>query len=78
MTIQQEATDLIYHLPDKNVQLLVELMRTMLSPAQNTAAPLKPADPSKRIGLGKGIINDPEGFDKWDLEVADLLEGTGI
>ena len=82
MTIHQEATNLIYHLPDKNVQLLVELMRAMLSPStkdvQNTADPFKSANVSKRIGLGKGIINDLKDFDKWDSEIADLLEGTDI
>ena len=33
-------------------------------------------DIPKRIGVGKGIIEDPEGFDKWDDEIADLFEGV--
>ncbi len=55
MAIQQEATNLIYHLPDKNVQLLVELMRAMLTPSTknlpDTPASTPPIDASKRIGL---------------------------
>ena len=31
-------------------------------------------DVSKRIGVGKGIIEDPTDFDKWDEEIADLFE----
>ena len=33
-------------------------------------------DVSKRIGAGKGIIEDPVDFDKWDDEIADLFEGV--
>lgn len=33
-------------------------------------------DVSKGIGIGKGIIEDPEDFDKWDDEIADLFEGA--
>ena len=29
---------------------------------------------SKRIGVGKGIIEDPTDFDKWNDEIADLFE----
>lgn len=32
MTIQQEATNLIYSLPDENVKLIVDVMRKMLTP----------------------------------------------
>ena len=33
-------------------------------------------DPSVRLGIGKGVINVPEGFDDWDEEIADLFEGN--
>ena len=33
-------------------------------------------DVSKRIGAGKGILNDSEDFDKWNDEIADLFEGA--
>lgn len=32
------------------------------------------SDVSKRIGVGKGIIEEPTDFDKWNEEIADLFE----
>lgn len=78
MTIQQEATNLIYSLPDENVKLIVDVMRKMLTPVIEGTVMNKPLDTSKRIGLGKGIINDPKDFDMWDTEISDLFEGTYI
>lgn len=78
MTIQQEATNLIYCLPDESVKLIVDVMRKMLTPVIEGAVKTKSLDTSKRIGLGKGIINDPEGFDAWNTEISDLFEGTDI
>lgn len=78
MTIQQEATNLIYCLPDENVKLIVDVMRKMLKPVIEGTEKNKSLDTSKRIGLGKGIINDPEGFDVWNSEISDLFEGTDI
>ena len=78
MTIQQEATNLIYSLPDENVKLMVDVMRKMLTPVIEGTVKNKPLDTSKRIGLGKGIINDPEDFDVWNTEISDLFEGTDI
>lgn len=34
------------------------------------------ADVSKRIGAGKGLIEESENFDKWNDEIADLFEGV--
>lgn len=31
-------------------------------------------DVSKRIGVRRGIIEDPSDFDKWNEEIADLFE----
>lgn len=78
MTIQQEATNLIYSLPDENVKLIVDVMRKMLTPVIEGTIKNKSLDPSKRIGLGKDIINDPEDFDEWNTEISDLFEGTDI
>ena len=39
-------------------------------------APEPDFDPSVRLGIGKGVINVPEGFDDWDEEIADLFEGN--
>ena len=52
MTIQQEATNLIYSLPDENVKLMVDVMRKMLTPVIEGTVKNKPLDTSKRIGLG--------------------------
>ncbi len=78
MTIQQEATNLIYSLPDENVKIIVDVMHKMLTPAIEGIVKNKSLDTSQRIGLGKGIINDPEDFDVWNTEISDLFEGTGI
>ncbi len=78
MTIQQEATNLIYSLSDENVKLIVGVMRKMLTPVIEGTIKNKSLDTSKRIGLGKGIINDPEDFDVWNTEISDLFEGTDI
>ena len=53
-------------------------MRKMLTPVIEGTVKNKSLDTSKRIGLGKGIINDPEGFDVWNTEISDLFEGTDI
>lgn len=78
MTIQQEATNLIYSLSDENVKLIVDVMRKMFTPVIEGTIKNKSLDTSKRIGLGKGIINDPEDFDVWNTEISDLFEGTDI
>ena len=31
-------------------------------------------DVSKRIGIAKGVINDPEDFDAWDEEIVKMFE----
>ena len=69
MTIQQEATNLIYSLPDENVKLIVDVMRKMLMPVINVTTKNQSLDTAKRIGLGKGIIYDPENFDVWNTEI---------
>ncbi len=33
-------------------------------------------DVSKRIGVGKGLIEESEDFDKWNDKIADLFEGV--
>lgn len=68
MTIQQEAINLIHILPDEDVKLVTQIMLKMLAPIQEKPS-FKANDISNRIGLGKGIINDPEGFDEWDSEL---------
>ncbi len=78
MTIQQEATNLIYSLPDENVKLIVDVMRKMLMPVINVTTKNQSLDTAKRIGLGKGIINDPEDFDVWNTEISELFEGADI
>ena len=43
-------------------------------PKNNLKSTTEAIDVSKRIGVGKGIIEDPTDFDKWDEEIADLFE----
>ncbi len=38
MTIQQEAANLIYNMPEENVRLIVEMMRKMVTPVSKSAA----------------------------------------
>ena len=42
---------------------------------ENVKIDTETIDVSKRIGIGKGIIEDPDDFDKWNDEIADLYEG---
>ncbi len=62
MTIQQEATNLIYNMPEENLRLIVGMMRKMVAPVSKSAidshAVSKFVPVSNRIGLGKGIVND--------------------
>lgn len=36
------------------------------------------ADVSRRIGIGRGIIEVPENFDGWGGEIASLFEGKAV
>lgn len=76
MTIRQEATNLIYNLPDENVRLVIEMMQKMLTPVQTNTTEVQSGKTiaSNRIGMGKNIINDPEHFDDWNSEITNLFE----
>lgn len=56
-------------MPDENVKPIVDVMRKMLTHIIEGTVKNKPLDISKRIGLGKVIINDPEDFDVWNTEI---------
>lgn len=40
----------------------------MLMPIINGTTKNQSSDTTKRIGLEKGMINDPEDFDVWNME----------
>ena len=75
MTIQQEAMQMIESMPDESVHFIVALIKKMAPEFRGIETKGRTQDVSKRIGMGKGLINDPEGFDSWDDEIADLFEG---
>lgn len=82
MTVQQEAWNLIREMPDESVKFIIELIHNM-TPAFRTGmkadgtdtTQAKQFDVSKRFGAGIGIITDPEQFEQWDKEIAELFEG---
>lgn len=75
MTIQQQTCNRILNMSDEGAAFINQVINNMnpiLFVNEDNAA----ADITKRIGIGKGIIEDPEDFDKWDDEIADLFEGA--
>ena len=56
-------------------QVINNMNPVFLIGKQNAKSDIESIDVSKRIGIGKGLIEDPADFDKWDNEIADLFEG---
>ena len=79
MTLQQEATGLVYKLPNNQLEHIVGLMKSMIvtvnpqNDIEGTAV-LK-QDTSKRIGIAKGKIGNTDYFDKNDKVIAEMFEG---
>ena len=79
MTVQQQVCDRIINMSDEGASFINQVINNM-NPVFLTRKPVvelskDAVDVSKRIGIGKGIIDDPEDFDKWNDEIADLFEG---
>lgn len=79
MTVQQQVCSRIIDMSDEGAAFINQVINNM-NPVffvrkHNTNLNTETIDVSKRIGIGKGIIEDPEDFDKWDNEIADLFEG---
>ena len=60
MTIQQEAMQMIESMPDESVHFIVALIKKMAPEFRGIETKGRTQDVSKRIGMGKGLINDPE------------------
>ena len=75
MTIQQQACNRILKMSDEGAAFINQVINNM-NPAFFDNNSDVTVDITKRIGIGKEIIEDPEDFDKWDDEIADLFEGV--
>ena len=76
MTVQQQAYALIDNMSDEGVKYVIELIQNLKLSVFKDESMDGYIDVSKRIGIGKGIIDVPEDFDKWNEEISDLLEGV--
>lgn len=83
MTVQQQVCARIINMSDEGAAFINQVINNMnpifFTKAENAKSSAKASeslDVSNRIGIGKGLIDDPEDFDKWDQEIADLFEGT--
>lgn len=81
MTVKQQVCDRIINLSDEGVAFINQVINNM-NPVffgkNEMKTDVKKKDVSKRIGIGvgKGLIEDCEDFDKWNEEIADLFEGN--
>lgn len=77
MTLLQEAYSLMQGQPEKNIQLIVDLLQTM-SPKENATA-ATPSGVFKRTGLAKQTVklsdDFDETFDALDQEIEELFYG---
>lgn len=80
MTLLQEAYALMQEQPEKNIQLIVDLLQTM-SLKKKPAARM-PHKGFKRTGLAKGMVELPDGFDETfdalDEDVREMFEGDSL
>ena len=80
MTLLQEAYTLLQEQPEKNIQLIVELLQTMSS--KKDVAAKTPSKVFKRTGLAKETVNLPgdfdETFDALDKDVEELFYGDAL
>ena len=76
MTLIQEASALMAEQPESNLRIIIDLLHAMDQSGQNSK---KMDDTTKRIGVAKGKIILPEGFDEefdsLDSEIAEMLYG---
>ena len=78
LTLQQQVCARIINMSDEGAAFINQVINNMnpvfLIGKQNAKSDIESIDVSKRIGIGKGLIEDPTDFDKWDEEIADLFE----
>lgn len=51
-------------MPEESVQFIIDLIGKMIPEFRGSKLETNKIKGSKRIGLGRGIINDPMGFDE--------------
>lgn len=78
MTVQQQVCARIINMSDEGAAFIEQVINNM-NPVffigkNNLKSTTEAIDVSKSIGVGKGIIEEPTDFDKWDEEIADLFE----
>ena len=76
MTLIQEASALMAEQPESNIRIIIDLLHAMDQSGLNSK---KMDDTTKRIGVAKGKIILPEGFDEefdsLDSEIAEMFYG---
>lgn len=72
MTVQQQVCNRIINMSDEGAAFINEVIDNMNPVFLNGST----VDVTRRIGIGKGLIEDPEDFDRWSNEIADLFEGN--
>lgn len=80
MTLLQEAYTLMQEQPEKNIQLIVNLLQTMSS--KKEAADKIPHKSFKRTGLAKEMIKLPDDFDRTfdalDQDIEEMFYGDAL
>lgn len=80
MTLLQEAYTLMQGQPEKNIQLIVDLLQTMSSKKETTAK--MPHKIVKRTGLSKEMIKLPDDFDEvfdaLDKDIEEMFYGDAL
>lgn len=80
MTLLQEAYTLMQRQPERNIQLIVELLQTMsLKKEPTTRIPHKAF---KRTGLAKEMVKLPDNFDETfdalDKDIEEMFYGDAL
>ena len=78
MTVQQQAQDMISNMSDESVRFLIDIidhMSTDFIQGNRDVTTNNDKMVANRFGMGRDIITDPQGFDSWDHEIAELFIG---
>lgn len=78
MTVQQQVCARIIDMSDEGAAFIEQVINNMnpIFFIKKNTPNTETIDVSRRIGIGKGIIEDPLDFEKWDDEIANLFEGN--
>lgn len=80
MTLLQEAYALMQKQPEKNIQLIVDLLQTMSLKKEPVAR--MPHESFKRTGLAKGMVELPDDFDETfdalDEDIKEMFDRSAL